>query len=111
MLTGRVLEREGRLAEALAAYEAAVDRNAANPHARTAVVGVATRINRWEVADRHLRRLLDVGYQPARTRYALGRVAQAQGRTADAAAHYREAFRLEPGLEMAPQALQSLGIR
>jgi tetratricopeptide (TPR) repeat protein len=109
MLSGRVLLAERRPAEALAAFERAVEENPANPRGRTQIVGIATQIGRWDVAERHLRTLLEMGYQPARTYFALGRVAQAQGRNADAAANYREALRLEPGLRMAEEALRSLG--
>lgn len=111
VLRGRVLARENRTDEALAAFEEATRVNGSNPRARTEIVGIATRIGRWDVAERHLRQLLASGYQPARTHYALGRVAQAQGRTADAATHYREALRLEPGLPMAIEGLRSLGVR
>jgi hypothetical protein len=38
----------------------------------------------------------------------LGGLAQLQGRTSEAAQHYREALRLEPGLTMAEQALRQL---
>ena len=108
LLAGRVLARERRPQEALASLEKAVERNPANPRARTQIAGLATEVGRWDVAERHLRALLEMGYQPARTHFALGQVAQAQGRTADAEAQYREALRLEPGLTMAQEALRSL---
>jgi len=111
VLTGRIRALEGSLDAALAAYEQAAVVNPSNPRARTEIVGIATRIGRWDLAERHLRQLLEIGYQPARTHYALGRVAQAQGRRADAATHYREALRLEPGLQMALEGLRSLGLR
>ena len=111
MLEARILERERRPADALAAYERAAAHNPANPRARTQIVAVSTQIGRWDVAEQHLRKLLEMGYQPARTYFALGRVAQAQGRNADAASHYREALRLEPGLPMALEGLRSLGLR
>jgi arylsulfatase A-like enzyme/Tfp pilus assembly protein PilF len=111
VLTGHVFEREQRAEEALAAYERAVQQNPANPHARTRIVAISTQVGRWDVADRELRKLLEMGYQPARTFFALGRVAQAQGRNADAAANYREALRLEPGLRMAEEGLRSLGVK
>jgi choline-sulfatase len=111
VLTGRIRALEGGLDAALAAYERAAVVNPSNPRARTEIVGLATRVGRWDVAERHLRHLLGIGYQPARTHYALGRVAQAQGRNADAATHYREALRLEPGLTMAVEGLRSLGVR
>lgn len=111
VLTGRIRAREGRLDEALAAYEQASRVSPSAPQAATESVEIATRIGRWDLAERHLRRLLAIGYQPARTHYALGRVAQAQGRRADAGTHYREALRLEPGLTMAAEGLRSLGVR
>ncbi|HVH54624.1 MAG TPA: tetratricopeptide repeat protein, partial [Vicinamibacterales bacterium] len=111
LLSGRILEREGRSGDALAAYQRATEQNAANPRARTQLVALATQMRRWDVAERELRKLLEMGYQPARTYFGLGRVAQAQGRTADAVANYHEALRLEPGLRMAEEALRSLGAR
>lgn len=111
LLSGRILELERKPDEALATYETAIARNPANPRGRTQAVAVATQIGRWEVAERHLRQLLEMSYQPARTYFALGRVAQAQGRTADAAANYQEALRLEPSLEMAREGLRSLGVK
>ncbi|HJR61099.1 MAG TPA: sulfatase-like hydrolase/transferase [Vicinamibacterales bacterium] len=110
-LSGRILEREGRLPEALEAYERAVAINGANPRARAQIAAIATRIKRWDVAERHLQKLLEIGYQPSRTHIGLGQVAQLQGRNAEAAANYREALRLEPGLPMAIEGLKSLGIR
>jgi arylsulfatase A-like enzyme/Tfp pilus assembly protein PilF len=111
LLSGHILERERRPADALAAYEKAVARNPANPRARTQLVSIATQTRRWDIAERELRQLLEMGYQPSRTYFGLGRVAQSQGRTADAAVNYREALRLEPGLRMAQEALRSLGAK
>ena len=111
LLSGHILERERRPADALAAYEKAVARNPANPRARTQLVSIATQTRRWDIAERELRALLEIGYQPSRTYFGLGRVAQSQGRTAEAIANYREALRLEPGLRMAEEALRSLGAK
>jgi arylsulfatase A-like enzyme/DNA-binding SARP family transcriptional activator len=111
LLTGRILDREGRGAEALAAFEKAAAANGANPRGHTQLVSVAMRLQRWDLAEQHLRKLLDMGYQPSRTYLALGRVAQVRGRNADAIANYREALRLEPGLQPAEAGLRSLGIR
>jgi Tfp pilus assembly protein PilF len=110
-LAGRILEQEGRLPEALAAYERAAAVNGANPRARARIAAIASRLGRWDVAERELRRLLEMGYQPSRTYFALGEVAQRQGRNAEAEANYRESLRLEPGLPMAVDGLRSLGIR
>ncbi len=111
LLAGRILESEGRLPEALEAFERAVAANGANPRARAQTAAVAARIRRWDVAERELRILLEIGYQPARSYFALGQVAQLQGRNEDAAANYREALRLEPGLPMALGGLRSLGLK
>jgi tetratricopeptide (TPR) repeat protein len=110
-LTGRIDEREGRLPGALAAYERAVALNGATPQARARLAALAARLSRWDLSERHLRVLLQMGYQPSRTYLGLGRVAQMQGRAADAAVNYREALRLEPGLPMAIEGLRSLGIQ
>lgn len=110
-LAGRIYEREGRLPDALGAYERAVSLNGATPQARARLAALAARLGRYDLAERHLRVLLQIGYQPSRTYLGLGRVAQMQGRAADAAAHYREALRLEPGLPVALEGLRSLGIQ
>ncbi len=81
------------------------------PQARARLAALAARLQRYELSERHLRVLLEMNYQPARTYLGLGRVAQMQGRAADAAANYREALRLEPGLPMALEGLRSLGIQ
>lgn len=103
-----VLEAEGRHVEALAAYEKAVAINGANTRARRQLVEVAARLKRNDVAETHLRALLAMNYQPSRMHVALGQLAQMRGANAEAANHYREALRLEPGLTMARQALDSL---
>lgn len=111
MLEARILYGEGRLPEAIGAYQKAAERNPANPRARAQIVEIAVRLQRWDVADVQLRKLLEMGYQPARTHFALGRVAQARGDRATAASEYQRALALEPGFEPARQALAALGIR
>ena len=75
VLSGNILARERRPEEALAALEKAVQRNPANPRARAQAAGIAAQIRRWDRAEEHLRRLLEIGYQPSRTHFALGQVA------------------------------------
>lgn len=108
LVTGRILEAEGRVPEALAAYERAVAQNGANPRPRRLLVDLASRVQRYDLAETHLRALLAMGYQPSRTHFALGRLAQLRGRIDDAVQHYREALRLEPGLTMATEALKGI---
>ena len=105
LVTGRVLEHERRVPEALAAYEKASSFNPANPRPRTLLVSLATRTKQFDLAEKHLRHLLDIGYQPSRTHFGLGRIAEMTGRKDDAVRHYRTALDLEPGLMMARDAL------
>jgi len=111
LVTGRVLEAEGRTNEAIAAYEKAVAINGANPRPRRLLVELAIGANRYAVAETQLKELVRMGYQPARSLAALGRLAQMRGANAEAAQHYREALRLDPNLAMARQGLASLGVR
>ncbi len=108
VVSGRILEAEGRMPEALTAYERAVTLNGANPRPRMLLVGVASRLQRYDLAEAQLRALLTMGYQPSRTHFALGRLAHLRGRTDEAAQHYREALRLEPGLTMAAEGLRAI---
>jgi arylsulfatase A-like enzyme/Flp pilus assembly protein TadD len=110
LVTGLVFEREGRVPDALAAYEKAATINPANPRPRTLLVSLATRTQQFDLAEKHLRQLLDMGYQPSRTHFGLGRIAELRGRKDDAVRHYRTALDLEPGLPTAIDALRRLGI-
>jgi len=73
------------------------------------LVGVASRLQRYDLAAEQLRALLAMGYQPSRTQFALGRLAHLRGRLDEAAQHYRDALRLEPGLAMAAEGLRQMG--
>ncbi|HVL68339.1 MAG TPA: sulfatase-like hydrolase/transferase [Vicinamibacterales bacterium] len=108
MLEARILQREGRLPDALAAYERASTRNPANPRARAQMVEIAVQTGRLDVAEAQLRRLLDMGYEPARTHFGLGRVAEMRGDRAAAAAEYQRALALDPAFEPARQALAAV---
>lgn len=108
LVTGRVLEREGRTAEALTAYQQATTLNGANPRPRVLLVSLATRLGHYDLAEAQLTDLIRMGYQPSRSYFALGRIAQMRGNQDKAASHYREALRLEPGLAMAEEGLRLL---
>ena len=106
---GLLLEREQHWPDALAAYEQAIGLNGANPRARARLASVATRLERYDVAEAQLRALLAMGYQPSRTHVGLGRIAESKGKPDEAAAHYREALRIEPALRMALDGLKRVG--
>jgi arylsulfatase A-like enzyme/Flp pilus assembly protein TadD len=108
MISGLVLQQEERLPEALAAFEKATALNGANPRPRMLLASLATRVKRYDLAEAQLRRLLEMGYQPSRTHFALGRVAELRGSRDEAGDHYRQALALEPGLAMAEEGLRRL---
>lgn len=108
LVTAQVLEAEGRVEEAMSSYERAIAMNPANPRPRMLLVGTASRVRRFHVAERELQALLSMQYQPSRTHFALGQLAHMQGRRSEAVTHYEAALRLEPGLTMAAQALAQL---
>lgn len=110
-LRGRILERGGRGNEALAEYQRAIALNPSDTASRGRLVGVAMNLGRYDVAEPQLRTLLTLKYQPARTHFALGKLAEARGDRAGAAAEYRRALALEPELTQAKQALSALGGR
>lgn len=111
LVSGRVLEAEGRTNDAIAAYERAIAINGANPRPRRLLVELAIGAKRYDVAEAQLQQLARMGYQPARSHAALGRLAQMRGANAEAAQHYREALRFDPDLAIARQGLASLGVR
>ena len=108
LMRGRIYERAGRGHEALTEYQRAVRLNSADTAARGRLVGVAMNLGRHEIAEPQLEVLLKRKYQLSRTYFALGQIAQARGRNDEAASHYREALKLEPGFAPATQALASL---
>ena len=107
-MRGRIYERSGRGAEALADYQRAVALNGADMAARGRLAGLAMNMGQHDVAEPHLEILLKMKYQPSRTHFALGEIAQASGRLDEAARHYQASLKLEPGFDRARQALASL---
>jgi arylsulfatase A-like enzyme/Flp pilus assembly protein TadD len=107
-MRGRIYERAGRGEEALAAYHNAVALNPADLSSRARLAGVAMNLRRFDVAEPHLRLLLERKYQPSRTHFALGKLAEARGDKVAAEAEYRRALAIEPGFAPAREALASL---
>jgi cytochrome c-type biogenesis protein CcmH/NrfG len=63
----------------------------------------------YDEAEAQFRALIDMRYQVARGHLGLGRVAEARGDRRAAAAAYRRALQLDPGLSEAKKALAALG--
>jgi tetratricopeptide (TPR) repeat protein len=72
------------------------------------LIGVASQLKRFDVAEREANALMERGYRPSRMQLTLGGLAQMQGQRDRAAQHYREALRLEPGLTAAAEALRQV---
>jgi choline-sulfatase len=108
LVRGQLLQAEGQAVQAQAAFEQAISLNPANPRARTLLIGVASQLKRFDVAEREARTLLERGYRPSRMHVTLGGLALMQGQRDRAVQHYQEALRLEPGLTMAAEALRQL---
>jgi arylsulfatase A-like enzyme/Tfp pilus assembly protein PilF len=108
---GRVYERNGRAQEALVEYQRAVALNPSDVPARARLVNVAMSLRRFDLAEPQLRILLERKHQPARTHLALGVVAESRGDLATAAAEYKRALALEPGLKQAADALARVSKR
>lgn len=105
---GRISERAGRTREALGYYERAVTANPSDTRPRARLANVAIQLDMMEVAAAQFTALLAMGYEPARTHFGLGRVAQARGDRTTAAREYRQALALDPGLRAARDALARL---
>jgi tetratricopeptide (TPR) repeat protein len=105
---GRISERAGRNPEALGHYQRAVTANPSDPRPRARLANAAIQLRLVDVAASQFTALLAMGYEPARTHFGLGWVAQARGDRTTAAREYRQALALDPGLTAARDALSRL---
>jgi Tfp pilus assembly protein PilF len=108
-IRGSILERQGRGADALAQYEAAVRANGSDTQARAGLASLAMRMRQYDAAKSQFEKLLQMGYRPSRMHFGLAQIAEAQGDLKLAASEYRQALQLEPGLAEAKAALSKLG--
>ena len=102
---GKASEQTGRRQEAVVLYQEAVRRNPADSRPRVRLANLAIQLGLFDVAGTQFTALLAMGYQPARTHYGLGRVAEARGDRTAALREYREALALDPSLVPARDAL------
>jgi len=105
---GVLAERQGLFAEALQDFREAITRNPSDPRPRSHAAAVALEMKRFDVAQEQLTTLLHVGFEPARTHYRLGLVAESRGDAATAAREYRRALAIDPTLADARGALARL---
>lgn len=105
---GRVLDRAGRPEEALTAHQRAVTLNPSDTTARGRLVATAMTLRRYDLAEPHLKVLAQQLYQPSRTHYALGIIAESRGDKATATAEYRRAIALDPAFAAAQEALKRI---
>ena len=108
VVRGSILEEQGRSADAVAQYEAAIRANGSDPQARAHLASVAMDLRRYDLAKSQFEALIKLGYRPARMHFGLAQVAEATGDTKKAAAEYRLALQLEPTFEPARAALSRL---
>jgi len=107
-MRGRAAERQGRAAEALSLYQAAVNLNPSYARARAWLANTAMRLERYDVAGAQFAALLALSYEPARSHYGLGRVAEGKGDRSTALKEYRLALQLDPKLAAAGEAVGRL---
>ncbi len=102
---GVLAERQGLFAEALQNFREATARNPSDPRARSHLATVALQLKQFDLAHEQLTVLLRTGFEPARTHYRLGIVAESRGDRVTAAREYKQALALAPQMSDARQAL------
>jgi tetratricopeptide (TPR) repeat protein len=105
---GVLLARLGRLQEAVAEYERALDRDPEDVEARSNLATVLVRLGKLDGAARQLARALEIDPDNASAHTNLGVVLAQQGQFERAAREFKEAVRLDPGQAQARAALQTL---
>ena len=105
---GTVLDRAGRLSEAVAEYRLALDRNPNHVGALNNLGAALAGQGRTDEAIRSFERLIAVDPENADARANLGLAFAAAGAQARAATSFREALRLDPDHEGARDGLRDL---
>jgi arylsulfatase A-like enzyme/Tfp pilus assembly protein PilF len=109
LVHGSILEKQGRGADALAQYDAAVHTNGSDAQARASLASLAMRLRQYDAAKPQFEQLLEMGYRPSRMHFGLAQIAEARADTKTAVSEYRLALQAEPGLGEARAALARLG--
>lgn len=106
----RVLDRLGRMDEAIRAGERAVDLDPTHVRALVELARLYQDANRPDDAVQRLSQVIRLGYDFADVYYTLGNVHRAQGRVERAAESYRHALGINANYEAARQAMESLPV-
>jgi len=105
---GRAHLKKGRAAQATVALEKAKRREPEKASIREALGIAYFRMRRFEEAEREFRALADMNPVDDYAHFALGRCLEKQGRTDEAAGHYRLATTMSPGSAAYRRALDGL---
>lgn len=108
---GLVLDRAGRLSEAVDEYRRALDRNPNHLEALNNLGAALANQGRMDEAVRRFERLIAIDPGNADARANLGLALAAAGAPAEAARAFREALRIDPGHAGARDGLQDVGAR
>jgi tetratricopeptide (TPR) repeat protein len=94
---GRLLERRGRLPEALAAFRRTLELEPGRAWLWSHLGGLLTEAGELDKAAAALGRALALAADDALSRYRLGRLLERRGRPVEALAEFRRAAELDPG--------------
>ena len=108
LVRGLAYRAKGDLARAQIEFARSVELNGRDPRARGQLADVSLRNADLATAKREFETLKAMQHQPARSELGLGRVAEMEGRRADARRHYEAALKLDPKLRDAREALNRI---
>ncbi len=105
---GFVLTRRGRLADAVAEYERALERDPSHVNARTNLAVNLVDLGDVDRAAREMKRVLEIDPENASAHTNLGAMLVHQGQIERGIAEFREALRIDPRQVQAQVALKTL---
>ena len=107
-LRGTLLERRGAYAEALAAYEKALDLDSSSAFLAGEAADLALELEDWTRAEKWARRRLELAPNDGKSQMILARVMWSRGQEEQAVAAFEAALKLEPSSIDALMALTEL---
>lgn len=107
-LRGTLLERRGAFAEALAAYEKALELDPGSAFLAGEAADLALELEDWSRAEKWARRRLELAPKDGKSQMILARVLWARGQEAEATTAFEDALKLDPASLDALMALTEL---